>query len=114
MPYVYEVSFDIAPGLMTELEIGQSLERLIGYMKIRLPSQPGFVLADAFYSVDDPDNTRVVMRSEWSDWRDIEDHCKSQLVEDRVFEEFCPHVDKDRITIRTYAEVGSGPFSVRR
>jgi len=114
MPYMYEVSFDITPKQMSELEIGQSLERVIGYMKIRLPSQAGFVLAGAFYSVDDPDRTRVVMRSEWSDWRDVEDHRESQLVEDRVFEEFCPHVDADAITIRTYAEVGSGPYSVRR
>src|SRR5664280_411885 len=111
MPYVYEVSFDIAPSQMTELEIGQSLERLVGYMKIRLPSQTGFVLADAFYSVDDPDKTRIVMRSEWSDWGDVEAHCESQLVEDQVFEQFDPHVNRNSITVRTYAEVGSGPFS---
>jgi hypothetical protein len=114
MPYVYEVSFDIAPSQMSQLEIGQSLERLVGYMKIRLPSQTGFVLADAFYSVDDPDTTRIVMRSEWSDWCDVEAHCESQLVEDQVFEQFDPHVDRGSITVRTYAEVGSGPFSVRR
>ena len=114
MPYVYEVSFDITPGEMSELEIGQSLELVIGYMKIRLPSQRGFVLADAFYSVDDPDKTRVVMRSEWSDWSDVVDHCKSRLVEDQVFEQFDPHVKRDSLTVRTYAEVGSGPFSVRR
>jgi hypothetical protein len=114
MPYVYEVSFDIAPSQMGELEIGQSLERLVGYMKIRLPSQTGFVLADAFYSVDDPDKTRIVMRSEWSDWGDVEAHCESHLVEDQVFEQFDPHVDRNSITVRTYAEVGSGPFSVRR
>ena len=114
MPYVYEVSFDIAPTQMGELEIGQSLERLIGYMKIRLPSQPGFVLADAFYSVDDPATTRIVMRSQWSDWCDVVDHCRSHVVEDQLFQQFEPHVDKDSITVRTYAEVGSGPFTVRR
>ena len=114
MPYVYEVSFDITPGQMGELEIGKSLERVVGYMKIRLPAQPGFVFADAWYSVDDPEKTRVVMRSEWSDWCDVNDHRGSYLVEDHVFEEFDPHVNKDNITIRTYAEVGSGPFSARR
>jgi hypothetical protein len=114
MPYVYEVSFEIRPEQMTQLEIGHSLERLVGYMKIRLPVQPGFVFADAWYSVDDPEKTRVVTRSEWSDWRDVEDHRKSSLLEDHLFEEFDPHVNSGNVMIRTYAEVGSGPFSVRR
>ena len=114
MPYVYEVSFDIAPEQMNELEIGKSLERVVGSMKIRLPAQPGFVLADAWYSVDNPQTTRIIMRSEWSDWCDVEGHRRSYLVEDHVFEEFDPHVNKENITIRTYAEVGSGPFSARR
>jgi hypothetical protein len=114
MPYVYEVSFEITPEQMSELEIGKSLERVVGYMKIRLPSQAGFVFADAWYSVDDPDKTRVIMRSEWSDWCDVKDHRDSSLVEDHVFEEFDPHVNAGTITIRTYAEVGSGPFSARR
>ena len=114
MPYVYEVSFDIRADQMSELEIGQSLDRLVGYMKVRLPAQPGFVFADAWYSVDNPGTTRVVARSEWSDWSDIEAHRSSSLVEDHVFEEFDPHVNKDNVTIRTYAEVGSGPFSARR
>jgi hypothetical protein len=114
MPYVYEVSFEIRPEQMTQLEIGHSLERLVGYMKIRLPVQPGFVFADAWYSVDDPERTRVVTRSEWSDWRDVEEHRKSSLLEDHLFEEFDPHVNRSNVMIRTYAEVGSGPFSVER
>ena len=114
MPYVYEVSFDIAPDQMTQLEIGHSLERLVGYMKIRLPVQPGFVFADAWYSVDDPAKTRVITRSEWSDWTDVEGHRNSSMLEEQLFVEFDPHVNKDNITIRTYAEVGSGPFSARK
>jgi hypothetical protein len=114
MPYVYEVSFEIRPDQMNELEIGQSLERLVGYMKIRLPVQPGFVFADAWYSVDNPASTRVIARSEWSDWNDVEKHRKSSLIEDHLFEEFEPYVNRDNVTIRTYAEVGSGPFSARK
>lgn len=114
MPYVYEVSFEIAPEQMSQLEIGQSLERLVGYMKVRLPIQSGFVFADAWYSVDDPDKTRVIARSEWSDWSDVVQHRESAVLEDHLFEEFDPHVNKDSVTIRTYAEVGSGPFSVRK
>jgi hypothetical protein len=115
MPYMYEVTFDIPREKMTELEIGQSLEKLVGYMKIRLPAQRGFVFADAFYSVDDKETVHVVMRSEWSDWTDVENHRNSSaLVEDEVFEQFDPHIEPKDITIRTYAEVGSGPLSVRR
>ncbi len=115
MPYAYEVSFDVPREQMTELEIGQSLEKLVGYMKIRLPAQRGFVVSDAYYSVDDTEKVRVVVRSEWSDWTDVENHrTSSAVVEDRVLEHFEPHVGREDITIRTYAEVGSGPLSVRR
>lgn len=114
MPYLYEVSFDIRHDQMPRLEIGDSLERLVGYLKIRLPIQSGFVLADAWYTVDDPEATRVVVRSEWSDWSDVEAHRKSSVLEDHIFEEFEPHLRKDEVTVRTYSEVGSGPYSVRR
>ena len=114
MPYLYEVSFDISHDQMAELEIGHSLERLVGYLKVRLPVQRGFVLADGWYSVDDPGTTHVVARSEWGDWSDVERHRASSILEDHVFEEFEPHVSPDNITIRTYAEVGSGPVSARR
>ena len=114
MPYLYEVSFDIRHDQMTQLEIGETLERLVGYLKIRLPVQNGFVVADAWYTVDDPDSTRIVTRSVWSDWADVEEHRASAILEDHIFEEFDPHVNKDHVTIRTYAEVGSGPYSVRR
>jgi hypothetical protein len=115
MPYVYEVSFEVPREKMTELEIGQSLEKLVGYMKIRLPAQRGFVYSDAFYSVDEPSVLHVVMRSHWSDWTDVLNHRESSaLVEDQVFEQFEPHIKPEDIRIRCYAEVGSGPLSVRR
>ena len=113
MPYVYEVSFDIGSDKMNELAIGQSLERLVGYLKTRLPSERGFVYAHAVYSVDDPANIHVVTRSEWSDWSDVERHRNSLLLEDQLFEQF-EHVRPEDVTIRTYAEVGSGPLGVRK
>lgn len=114
MPYSYEVSFNIRSDQMSQVEIGQSLDRLVGYLKIRLPVQQGFVFANAWYSVDDPEKMRIVARSEWGDWLDVERHRKSEILEDHLFEEFEPHISKDDITVRTYAEVGSGPLSVRR
>lgn len=114
MPYVHEVSFEVCPEKMSELEIGHALERLVGYLKIRLPFEEGFVFADGWYSVDDPALIRVVMRSEWSEWADVERHRGSRLAEERVFEEFDPHVPPEQVSIRTFAEVGSGPLAARR
>ncbi len=110
MPYIYEVSFDIPPERMTELQIGRSLQRTGGYLKVRLPGRPGFITSDVEYSVDDPTSTRVVFRSEWSDWEDVERHRESALLEDKVLEEFDPHVSAESITVRAYARVGFGPL----
>jgi hypothetical protein len=110
MPYVYEVSFEIAPEQMTELQIGRSLQRTAGYLKVRLPGRPGFITSEADYSVDDPARTRVLFRSEWSDWADVERHRESSLLEEKVLKEFEPHVSAENITVRAYAIVGSGPL----
>lgn len=110
MPYVYEVGFDIAPEQMDELQVGKSLRRTASYLKARLPGRPGFIAASAEYSVDDPSATRVVFRSEWSDWEDVEQHRDSSLLEDKVLKEFDPHVKPEALTVRTYAKVGSGPL----
>ena len=110
MPYVYEVSFDLDPRRIEELQVGRDLQRTIGYLKVRLPGRSGFILSEAVYSVDDPKVTRVVFRSEWSDWEDVERHRASSLVEDKVLEEFEPHVSADSLTTRIYARVGSGPL----
>lgn len=113
MPYVYEVAFDILPEQTPELEIGRSLDRVVGYLKIRLASERGFVAANAVYSVDDPARVHVVMRSEWSDWSDVERHRGSSLLEDKVLEEF-EHVSPEALDVRRYAEVGSGPLAFAR
>ncbi len=42
MAYFYQVSFNISSDDMTELEIGSTLERVIGYLKTLLPSEPGY------------------------------------------------------------------------
>lgn len=111
MPYVYEVSFDVPSAKLSEPQVSESLQRLAGFLKVRLPFQTGFVFADAVYSIDDPEKTRVVTRSVWTDWEDIRRHRDAAVVEDQVVQEFDPHVDRDAITVRTYAEFGSGPLS---
>lgn len=110
MPYIYEVSFDIAPEQMAELHIGRSLQRTAAYLRVRLPGRPGFITSQAAYSVDGVGATRVVFHSEWSDWDDVERHRESSLLEDKVLAEFEPHVSAESLMIRTYATVGSGPL----
>ena len=110
MPYVYEVSFDIDPKNVGELEVGNALERTSSYLKARLPGRHGFISGGAEYSVDDPNTTRIVFRSEWSDWEDVENHRDSTLLEDKVLQEFNPNMNIGTVSTRVYAKVGSGPL----
>ncbi len=74
MAYVYEVSFDIQADQMSQLEIGAPLERVIGYLRTLLPSEPGFVTSRAMYSIGVPDKTNLVIQSVWERWEDLENH----------------------------------------
>jgi heme-degrading monooxygenase HmoA len=105
MAYVYEVSFDIRPDQMSELEIGASLERVLGYMRVLLPNQPGHVSSQAMYSLDVPDKTHLVFHSTWDTWEDVDAHRRSSLAEDKVLAEFQPHVALEDLTVHVYAEV---------
>ena len=105
MAYIYQVSFDIRPDQMTELEIGASLERVIGYLRTLLPSEPGYISAQAISSLDDPDRTRVIVQSVWDYWNELEQHRQSSLAEDKVLSEFEPHVSLADLTVRVYQEV---------
>ncbi|HEY5549463.1 MAG TPA: hypothetical protein VIL17_07750 [Coriobacteriia bacterium] len=106
MPYIYEVSFDILPERMDELEIGHSLERVLGYLRTLLPNQHGFMTSRALYSIDDPSHTRVVFLSEWGSWEALEKHRASALLETKALCEFEPHMLPGDLTTRIFAEVG--------
>jgi hypothetical protein len=110
MPYVYEVSFDIAPDEMGELEVGSSLGRVLGYLRVLLPNEHGFVTSRALYSIDDPEKTRVVLRSEWGSWEALAAHRQSELLEAKVLQEFDKHVPAEAMTTRIYADVGPKPY----
>ncbi len=53
MAYIYEVSFDIRSNQLSQLDIGAPLERVVGYLRTLLPSEPGYVTSRAMYSLDD-------------------------------------------------------------
>jgi len=106
VPYIYEVSFTIAPDQMDGLEIGHSLERVLGYLRTLLPNEHGFMTSRALYSIDDEAGTRVVFLSEWGSWEALEKHQASALLETKVLSEFEPHIRPEDMTTRIYAEVG--------
>jgi hypothetical protein len=105
MAYVYEVSFDIHPEQMKELQIGSSLERVLGYLRTLLPEQTGYITARALYSVDNKEVTHLIVQSEWELWEDLTTHRDSSLSEDKVLQEFEPHVELQDLVARTYTEV---------
>lgn len=110
MPYIYEVSFDVTPDQMDQLQVGSSLGRVLGYLRALLPNEHGFVTSSAMYSLDDPRRTRLVLRSEWGSWEALVKHRDSELVESKVIQEFDPHVPADAIATQVFAEVGPKPY----
>jgi hypothetical protein len=52
----YQIGFDIRPEQMSELEIGASLERALGYLRILLPGETGHITSRAMYSLDRADS----------------------------------------------------------
>ena len=105
MAYVYQVSFDIRPDQMSELEIGASLERVLAYLRSLLPGQPGHITSRAMYSLDVPDRTHLVFQSVWDTWDDLEVHRQSSLAEEKVLIEFEPHVALQDLAVHAYEEV---------
>jgi quinol monooxygenase YgiN len=105
MAYVYQVSFDIQPDQMSELQIGASLERVLGYLRSLLPSESGFVTTRAMYSLDVPDTTHLVFESVWETWEDLEAHRQSELAEAKVLAEFEPHVSTEHLAVHAFEEV---------
>lgn len=106
MPYIYEVRFSIRFEDMNELEVGRSLERVLGYLKAVLPNEHGFMTSRAMYTIDDPKHTDVTFLSEWGSWEALDKHRKSALLEDKVLAEFDPHVSPEKMSVRIFAEVG--------
>jgi quinol monooxygenase YgiN len=105
MPYTHHVSFNIRPDQMSQLQIGASLERVLGYLRTLLPGEPGFVTAHAMYSLDIEDETHLVFESMWERWEDLEAHRRSSLAEDKVLVEFQPHVMLEDLTVHVYEDV---------
>ena len=86
------------------MEVGSSLERVLGFLRVSLPAEPGYTTARAVYSLDLPDRIRVVVESVWDHWEDMETHRKSALAEDKILREFADLVP-EMLEARTFREV---------
>jgi heme-degrading monooxygenase HmoA len=105
MAYMYSVNFKITPDMMDELEIGAALERVLGYLRALLPSEPGFTTVRALHSIDKGSAVSVLIESVWETWDDLTHHRDSSLSEDKVLKEFEPHVEIGDLDARVYEEV---------
>ena len=105
MAYVYRIGFDIEREQLTQLEIGSSLERVLGYLRTLLPSEKGFVEARAMRTVETEPRIHLVFESTWQRWDDLVAHRESSLAEDKVLTEFEPHVALEDLASRVYEEV---------
>ena len=104
MAYVYQVSFDLPPERRADLEVGSSLERVLGFLRSVLPAEPGYTTTRAVYSLDLPDRVSVVVESVWDHWEDMETHRRSAMAEDKILREF-GHLAPEMLRIRTFREV---------
>ena len=105
MAYTYLIHFEIDRDEMPELEIGASLERALGYLRTLLPSQDGFIDARAMHTLEREDPASLIFLSTWDRWEDLKKHIDSSLAEDKILEEFKPHVEIKDLTTRIYEDV---------
>ncbi len=105
MSYLYQVSFNISPDLLSKEEINVSLRKVLGYMKTMLPNKPGFIDARTLISLNEKSNTYIVCISEWEYWENLENHRKSNMAEEKILEEFGSDIKKKDLIVRIYEEV---------
>jgi hypothetical protein len=105
MAYTYQVEFEINHQQMEQLQIGSTLEKVLGYLRTLLPNELGFISARARYSLDTPGLTHLTVESNWDQWEDLLAHQKSGVAEQKVLSEFKPHVTLDDLTVHLYEEV---------
>ncbi len=105
MAYTYILRFHITPQQMSELEIGSSLERVLGYLRTLLPSQDGFITSRALYSLDNEEKIELLFESVWESWESIQAHGDSALSEEKILLEFGKHINQDDLRLTLYEEV---------
>lgn len=107
MAFIYAIRFDIAPDQVGELKIGNSLERVLGYLRTLLPSQTGYITTRAMYALepDEEGEIDLLFESVWDRWEDLKAHRESSLLEDKVIREFAPDIGLEDLRMRIYEEI---------
>lgn len=105
MAYIYQVRLDILPEQMSEPQRGAALRRVLGYLRTRLPSMPGYMTSRAMDSLDLADRTELIFQSVWRSWEDLDAHRRSSLEESKVLAEFQSQGAIESLTVRIYEEV---------
>lgn len=105
MAFTYLIHFKIKHEDMSQLKIGSSLERTLGYLRTLLPSEEGFITARAMHTLQSEDPVRLILESTWDTWDDLKRHLDSSLAEDKILKEFEPHVELEDLTTRIYEDV---------
>ena len=62
MSYINQITFCIEEDQMSEIELGHSLERVLGYMRTLLPSQEGFIASRAMHTLPDEGKIYLLFR----------------------------------------------------
>ncbi len=89
MPYIYQTSFDMETKDIGQLEIGNSMQLSLAYLKAFLANEPGFINARAMYSLAKGEITHIFFESSWEDWASLENHReKSLFAEEKMLHQF--------------------------
>ena len=105
MAYTYLIHFEIDRKDLSELQIGSPLERTLGYLRTLLPSEKGFIGTRAMHTLEREDPASLIFESTWETWEDLKRHVDSELAEDKILNEFEPHVELKDLTTRIYEDV---------
>lgn len=105
MAYTYQISFDLKPNQLDQITMGSALERVVSYMKVLLPNEPGYINTRAMYSMNTPKLTKVIFSSLWENWEDLKKHRDSGLAAEKILTEFEPCLNKKDLHIEIFNEI---------
>lgn len=105
MAYIYQISFELKPSQLEQIQMDSCLVHVLSYLKALLPSQPGYINARAMYSLNVPKKAEVVFSSMWDTWEDLAKHKDSRLAEEKIKTEFEPCVELGDLEVRIYNEI---------
>lgn len=106
MAYIYQLSLEIPLRRADEIDLGQSLQLVLGYLRTLLPNEEGYITTRAAASCcPEGETVTVLFQSEWDHWEDLEAHRAKGLEEKKVLEEFATDVSAQGLKIQILREV---------